>query len=347
MIPPHILARARAVTIAAAAEMLGMKLPRIGELIGPCPHCGGRDRFSVNVRKSVWNCRGAHGGNDALSLVQHALGIDFRGAVAFLAGERDLDPAPQPRPAPQPAGDDDAAKIARAQQIAREGQDVRGTFVELYLAIARKIGTIDAGAAQSLRFHPRLPVKNPDGELIRVPALVSLMRDVRATFDALARERGTVAEAEAAVLSDESLIRAVSCLALADDGRSKRFGPKSRKFRGVAKGAGVIIGDCWSMYYGGGELHIAEGVETALAVRRLFNAELVVALGSAGAIRDFEYLPCVQRLVIHAERDESGTSERAAFECFARWREHIRNVEIVAPRAVNDANDVLMQEAGE
>jgi putative DNA primase/helicase len=346
MIPPHILDRARGVSIAEAAHLLGLRLPRVGEHEGPCPACGGRDRFSINSRKGVWNCRGAGGGNDAISLVKHVRGVDFKGAVELLAGERDLPPAPQPRPAPQ-SDDDDVTKITRARLIAREGQDARQTVAEVYLAIARKLGAIDAGAAQSLRFHARLPVKNPDDELVRVPALVALMRDVRATFDMLARERGTVAEAEAAVLRDESLIKAVSCLALSDDGRAKRFGPKSRKFRGVAKGAGVILGDMWSLYYGGGELHVAEGVETALAVRKLFGAELVVALGSAGAIRDFECLPCVQRLVIHAERDENGASERAAFECFARWREHIRNVEIVAPRAVNDANDVLMQEAGE
>jgi phage/plasmid primase-like uncharacterized protein len=347
MIEPHIVDRARGVSIAECSTRLGFKLPHGREYEGPCHRCGGTDRFSINHRKGLWNCRRCGGGNDAISLVQHVLGVDFHGAVEFLTGERDIDPAPQPRPAPQPADDDDAAKIARARQIAREGQDARGTIAEVYLAIARKLGTIDAGAAQSVRLHPRLPVKNPDGELIRVPALVAIMRDVRATFDALARERGTVDEAEAAVLRDESLIKAVSCLAISDDGRSKRFGPKSRKFRGVAKGAGVVFGDMWSLYYGGGELHIAEGVETALAVRKLFGAELVVALGSAGAIRDFEYLPYVQRLVIHAERDENGTSERAAIECFARWREHTRNVEIVAPRAVNDANDVLMQEAGE
>jgi hypothetical protein len=347
MIAPPILDRARGVTIAEAAALLGLKVPRAGELIGPCPACGGRDRFSINSRKRLWNCLGALGGNDSLGLVQHVLGLDFKGAVEFLTGAREFAPAPQPRPALQPASDeDDATKIARAQQLAREGQDVRGTIAEVYLAIVRKLGAIDPGAAQSLRFHARLAMRNPDDELVRVPALVAIMRDVSATFDKLARERGTVAEAEAAVLRDESLIRAVSCLALSDDGRAKRFGPKSRKFRGVAKGAGVVFGDLWSMFYGGGELHVAEGVETALAVRRLFNAELVVALGSAGAIRDFEYLPCVQRLVIHAERDANGTSERAAIECYRRWRQHISNVEIIAPRASCDANDVLMQEAG-
>lgn len=346
MIAPHIIDRARAVTIAETARMLAIPLPRAGEHEGPCPRCGGADRFSINPRKGLWNCRHCGGGNDALGLVQHVRGVDFKGAVEFLTGERDLPPATQPRPVPQPAGDDDATKIARAQQIVREGQDARGTIAETHLSVARKLGAIDAGAAQSLRFHPRLAMRNPDDELVRVPTMVAIMRDIRGTFDMLARERGNVAEAEAAVLADMSPVRAVSCLALSDDGRAKRFGPKSRKFRGVAKGAGVIFGDLWSLYYGGGELHISEGVETALAVRRLFGAELVVALGSAGAIRDFEYMRSVRRLVIHAERDENGTSERAAFECFARWRDHIRNVEIVAPRESSDANDVIMQEAG-
>lgn len=63
-------------------------LTRIGrEHVGPCPACGGDDRFSVNDTKGVWRCRQcAPKGGDALALVQLALATDFLGAVEWLEG---------------------------------------------------------------------------------------------------------------------------------------------------------------------------------------------------------------------------------------------------------------------
>lgn len=66
---------ARQVTIADAVLRLGVALRGAGaERIGPCPCCGGRDRFSVNLAKNVWNCRGQAGGHDAIGLAGHVLG---------------------------------------------------------------------------------------------------------------------------------------------------------------------------------------------------------------------------------------------------------------------------------
>jgi hypothetical protein len=28
------------------------------ERVGPCPKCGGTDRFAINAAKQAWNCRG-------------------------------------------------------------------------------------------------------------------------------------------------------------------------------------------------------------------------------------------------------------------------------------------------
>src|SRR5277367_4083808 len=80
--------RARKTDIRAVAERVGAKLKRISstEWAGPCPACGGVDRFSVNIKKGIFNCRGANGG-DTIAMAQHALGLDFVEAVAFL-GER-------------------------------------------------------------------------------------------------------------------------------------------------------------------------------------------------------------------------------------------------------------------
>ena len=51
--------RARAVSIEAEIAHRGYQLKRQGkELVGPCPRCGGTDRFSIHVTKQCWNCRG-------------------------------------------------------------------------------------------------------------------------------------------------------------------------------------------------------------------------------------------------------------------------------------------------
>jgi DNA primase len=65
----------------------GLNLKRIGgELIGPCPKCGGRDRYSISLTKQVFNCRACNAGGDIIAFVQRADGVDFRTAIRVLAG---------------------------------------------------------------------------------------------------------------------------------------------------------------------------------------------------------------------------------------------------------------------
>ena len=82
------VARARAVPIEAEIERRGVKLRREGlEHVGPCPKCGGTDRFSINTKKGLWNCRKCSVGGDVIQLVKHLDGVDFNAACAALAGE--------------------------------------------------------------------------------------------------------------------------------------------------------------------------------------------------------------------------------------------------------------------
>jgi hypothetical protein len=62
---------------------------RSREWIGPCPRCGGKDRFAVRPSKQVFNCRGAGGGN-VISMVMHACAVNFLAACEIITGE----PAP-------------------------------------------------------------------------------------------------------------------------------------------------------------------------------------------------------------------------------------------------------------
>jgi DNA primase len=74
-------ARARTVRIEDETARRGIKLKRVGaEQVGPCPKCGGEDRFSINVKKQVFHCRGCDGGGDVIALVKHLDGCDFLAA---------------------------------------------------------------------------------------------------------------------------------------------------------------------------------------------------------------------------------------------------------------------------
>ena len=66
---------------------LGLQLRRQGrELVGPCPKCGGHDRFAINPAKLVWNCRGCGRGGDPIDLVRHVEGRAFLEARKILSG---------------------------------------------------------------------------------------------------------------------------------------------------------------------------------------------------------------------------------------------------------------------
>ena len=81
---------ARAISIANVAREHGLALKKCGhEFVGPCPYCGGTDRFSINVTKQVFNCRGCGGkGRGAISFVMWLGGCGFRDAVETLTGRR-------------------------------------------------------------------------------------------------------------------------------------------------------------------------------------------------------------------------------------------------------------------
>lgn len=87
----HRLAEAKAMAIGDVAERLGLDmLRRTGsEMIGPCPNCGGTDRFGINLQAGVFQCRrdcGPHCKGDQIALVQHVMGMEFRAALDWLCG---------------------------------------------------------------------------------------------------------------------------------------------------------------------------------------------------------------------------------------------------------------------
>lgn len=79
--------KARDVPILDVAGMLGANLKRAGnEWVGPCPQCGGTDRFAVKPSESVFVCRGAAGG-DGIAMAMHVRSIEFVPACELILNE--------------------------------------------------------------------------------------------------------------------------------------------------------------------------------------------------------------------------------------------------------------------
>jgi hypothetical protein len=142
-IPADIIERARDTDIVAVVERYGLKLKRAGiELKGPCPLCGGSDRFWINTRRQIWGCRGCGKGGDVIALRQHIDGSTFAEAVHTLAGTVAAEPAQNLRTTcanlRSKADDGYAREQARkAAWLWDHRQPIAGSIAETYLREAR------------------------------------------------------------------------------------------------------------------------------------------------------------------------------------------------------------------
>src|SRR5262249_45092215 len=90
--------RARAVRVESALGPYFSKLKQIKnspEYVGPCPRCGGDDRFSINTKKQAWHCRVCKPSKsiikgDVIGLIQFLDGCDFVEAVKRLTNTTSL-----------------------------------------------------------------------------------------------------------------------------------------------------------------------------------------------------------------------------------------------------------------
>jgi hypothetical protein len=157
-----MISLARRVPVEQIIEQRGIRLRGRIELVGPCPICGGTDRFSINTRKQLFNCRGCRKGGDVIELVKFLNGISFGEACKSLTSET-LGAGTgycgaQHRPVPQPSTEDDElTRRAKARYLFRSSLPAVGTPVESYL---RRRGI--AVRTPAIRFlPPRKPAHHP------------------------------------------------------------------------------------------------------------------------------------------------------------------------------------------
>jgi hypothetical protein len=159
---------AKAIRLEDELGRRGIRLKRIGaELCGPCPVCGGHDRFAINLKRQLWNCRGCQRGGDVIELVRHIDGISFNEAIRTLAGDRPVIALTGPAgnlSGRVPCGSrSNEEGRRRAAAIWYESVFIDGTLAERYLRQTRGLD-IPADMSGVLRFHSQCPY----GELVRM-----------------------------------------------------------------------------------------------------------------------------------------------------------------------------------
>lgn len=221
-------------------------------------------------------------GGDALDLIRVELNLpsereaaDWARAEYGLEGHSDghtrHDPIPELPPFPEPDHDPGVDKRALAMALLDECKPIDGAPAALYL---RNRG-LTVPLPPTLLYHPSL--KHPSGH--RGPALVGMIQN--ADDDATGIWRIWVTE----------------------DGRKAAVTPNKMGL-GIAAGGSVRLGPV------GPEIHVAEGIESALAASELMFGVVPVwaALSTSGMI-GLKVPPMVRRVVFWPDHDKPTTDK--------------------------------------
>ena len=285
---------------------------RSDEHVGPCPVCGGTDRFHVGRGRggaAMVGCRGCIDGQPE-DVRRKAFGRILRAVFPERfqsgAGERTArTPNPPERDSEPISGPDDAdARRKVARRVWERARPLADTLAETYLH-AR--GVEHVAGVPALRFHPALRHRDhPPGMLF--PTLVAEVQDVDGRFVGIQRTY------------------------LATDGAGKANVKPVKASLGTPAGGAVRLAEPEP----GRPLLVGEGIESTAAAMLLFDLPGWAALGG---LRSIELPEHVRDVVIAADRDARGLRTAAALA--RRLEAEGRNVEIRRPDK-GDFNDALL-----
>jgi hypothetical protein len=302
--------RARAFPIERELERRKIRLgpvDKLGNLAGPCPRCGGEDRFGVSIKKQVWICRGCARHGDVIELVCFLDEVQFIEAVRYLVHKLDPEPASETLRISKPPADPEADNGKRALQIWHKAVDPRGSPVETYLK-GRGLDLPDEAAFEAIRYQPRLFFR---GETF--PAMIALVRSIKGDTP-----------------------KAVHITSLVDPSKGKKrarfsYGPIAGGAIKLTPEADVTL--C---------LGIGEGIESTLSIRcwDCFGASPVWSLISSNGLKELPVLAGIETLWIAVDDDPNGIA--AAETVSARWFRAGREVfKLKAKIPGTDLNDAI------
>jgi hypothetical protein len=292
-------ARSQRVESECAGRDLRLKRVSAVELAGPCPVCGGDDRFSINTRKQVWNCRGCGKGGDIIDLVQHLEGCDFERAITTLVGERSA--------VDRTAAPSDMVRIAKEKTAAAERERAERLRLALHLW-KRHLPIADSAADTYLRCR---------GYRGSAPGTLGFLPAIGKHPPALIGAFGLAHEIEPGVIEiADDAVRGIHLTRLRPDGSDRERGDRAKIMIGLSTGWPIVIAppndSCG--------LSICEGIEDGLSVYQATGHGVWVA-GAAGRMPALATaIPSyVEVCAIWAHKDEAGQAgARALAEALDR-----------------------------
>jgi len=288
---------------------LGVPATALRNKHGPCPACGGKDRFRYDDKDGMGTfiCSQC-GAGDGPKLAMLVSGYDFKELLDWLG---DVDAPAVARvvaPAPVPHAETSEAKRQRMNALWGKAMPVREADpAGLYLTSRLRRFPDRTG----LRYQPRCPY--PEGETW--PAMLAIFVDADGTPSGLHRTYLTAEGRKAPVVS------AKLSLGRLRDGGAVRL---------------------TSSY--GDTLGIAEGIETALAASLMFGVPCWAAL-NANRLAAWVPPSGVRKVTIFADNDDNFTGQTAAFDLAARLEGNGLSVHIETPTDTGrDWADMLMRQ---
>lgn len=288
-------------------EALGVPAEFLTRRNGPCPHCGGKDRwrFTDHNQVGAWWCNHC-GTGDGFDLLQQFHGWDF--ATAAQEVEKMLPNMPQAKPVDQDA----KIKMARDNLNLFKKGVVRASESA---QVGRYLESRGLLPAPLLLAHHSAEYWQ-DGKL-------------QGTYPAMV---GLVTSPDGKPLTYHRTFLA--------DGR-KASVPSPRK---IMPAAGDTTGAAIRLWPVAESMGIAEGIETALACYQLYGRPTWSAI-SAGGLERFVPPAGIRELMIYADRDASYTGQAAAYALAKRLvRDTDIAVCVSLPDLVGDFADQLVRE---
>jgi hypothetical protein len=269
---------ARNVPIERVIDGRRIKLCGKIERVGPCPVCGGKDRFSINTAKQLFNCRHC-GGGDVIKLVRFLDRVDFGGAIETLIGSAARNQAPR---APQ-QDDPDQYKLEqhrKARWLWSQRRPIAGTPADRYL---REVRAYCGPIPLTLAFLP--PIKAGHH-----PVMIAAF----AMPD----------EPEPGVLVAPCRIRAVHLTLLLPDGSDKAKVKPNKITVGSPGAFPIVLAPVNDL----GGLIVTEGIEEGLTAVQCGDGRGVWAAGSCTRMPGLAIPPHAESVLIVADSDPGGQS---------------------------------------